>query len=770
MTVDWVKAAVCFILGVYLSLKFSAYFLILFFIFYLLIWLINGILKHSVNISFFICVTAFIIGAFCCKAYSNIELRGCSRYIGRYITITGRISEIPVQNGENIQYVININSVKQGDNEYKVRERILVTSDISFAYNDTVEFTGFLQEFSEKLNESSFDMLRYYKSKGVFFKMYSEKGIKSEEVIKDYSIYALSTGFKNSISQFIDKYNTGDKAAVLKAVLTGNKKELSDELYEVLRRTGTSRCLYPAYLHVMLITSFIGIFSGVVLKKYRDAALIILLILYAFMNSSHPVFLRVTILSAVTLIWKRRYGYANFQEMLSLMVIIVGLANPLILFDGCFIISVCTVILIRCFYRPVYSYFRGISWEYIRRGLTVGTICSVGLLPLSAYFFGGISLYSAIVTLIFIPPVLGIILSFPIVFVMTAVFGCAPLASGFMTVMVYIIMYVPRLMDKLVSSYIVLPRPGLNFIFAYGAAVAAAGFYTHKIRKQCKYALLISAALFSVVVANQLMRLNTVEVTFVNVGQGDGAIVEVPYRSSIIIDGGGSSILSSYNIGEMVFVPYLQSAGIIKIEAAFVTHYHKDHTEGIIAAIENLHVRNVFMPDVLPENEYRLAIEAAAQEHGTAVHYISENSRVIFNSGLVVNITVPAAKTQLISDDENDTSLLYEVEYGDFNCLFTGDMTSFAERNLIEKGQAVDCDVLKVAHHGSDTSTCEEWLEAVSPEYAVISVGENNMYDLPDYEVLERLDDISVLRTDINGDIKITGDKSGIKNVESYRR
>jgi competence protein ComEC len=122
-----------------------------------------------------------------------------------------------------------------------------------------------------------------------------------------------------------------------------------------------------------------------------------------------------------------------------------------------------------------------------------------------------------------------------------------------------------------------------------------------------------------------------------------------------------------------------------------------------------------------------------------------------------------------VSEDENDTSLLYNVEYGDFNCLFTGDMTDFAERNLVADGKAIDCDVLKIAHHGSKTSTSLEWVDAVSPKYAVISVGENNIYGFPNNDVLERLRGVNIFRTDINGDITIKANKNGIKRIDTFK-
>lgn len=771
MLINLVPMAVYFVSGVYLSGKFSIDFLLLCLLFYLLIWTIHTFISRVCNISPLACVAMFVLGAILCAVNTDTDMRDCGSLVNRYVTVTGRVCEIPVKSGDgNTRYVVDARALCHDGSTRDIKERILVTSDKSFEYGDTVETTGFLKLFPEKLNENGFDIIMYYKFKNIFFKMYSENIMLSEEQIKDYSVYALAVGFKNSISQFIDKYNHGDKAAVLKAVLTGNKKELSDDFYKVLRRTATSRCLYPAHLHVTIITMLIGLTAGFVPRKRRDMILLLLLLFYAAINSSRPVSLRVSIFAAACIVWQKKYGYADFKEILSLMVMAVGIFNPLILFDSGFIMSVCAVVLVRCFFAYVYGRFRFIKSRYIRGGLAVGVICMLGALPLSAYFFGGVSLYSVISMLIFIPPVAGIILSFPAVYVLTSIFGSAPIVSGFMTAMTYIIMYVPRLMDKLVSSYIILPRPTVVFILAYAAAVIAAGYYVHDNKPRAKWAALVSAALFCSFVISQAGRMGTVEVTFVNVGQGDGAIVDVPYRGTILIDGGGGAEYSDYNVGEKVFLPYLETEGITRIEAAFVSHYHKDHAEGIIAAIENLRVKNVFIPDAMPDSPIRLKLEAAAEKHDTKIHYISEDCKVVFDNGLTVSAIVPAAKTKLISDDENDTSLVYNVEYGGFSCAFTGDMSAFAERNLISEGKTFDCDVLKVAHHGSNTSTSSEWLDALKPEYAVISVGEDNGYGLPSNEVLDRLGRTEVLRTDENGDIKIIGDKNGIKKINSYRR
>ena len=254
-----------------------------------------------------------------------------------------------------------------------------------------------------------------------------------------------------------------------------------------------------------------------------------------------------------------------------------------------------------------------------------------------------------------------------------------------------------------------------------------------------------------------------------NVGQGDGAVIRAPYRFNVLIDGGGGNSYSDYNPGEKVYLDYLETEGITKADSAFVSHYHQDHVQGIIAAMENIKVRNLFLPDNMEGSEWRVALENSARENGTTVHYISQETLLTYNNGMTIRIIPPSNKTGL-SDDENDTSYVYYVEYNGFSATFTGDMSSFAEKNLIDDGKAGKTNLLKVAHHGSNTATCEEWVEKLTPEYAVISVDENNPYNLPNDDVLERLENAQVFRTDYDGDIKFIIHKNGSAETDIYNR
>lgn len=163
----------------------------------------------------------------------------CIKYEGRYVTVVGRVCEIPQdsEEDENVRYVIDVRKV----NNEKVRDKILLTSDNKLEYGDTVTFSGFINELPEKLNRNGFDYKKYYKKLGIFFKSYSSEVKLSDEVIKDYSPYAINNSFKNSISKLIDKHYKGDYNAIMKAVLIGDKKEFSDDFDKILTKTGTKR-------------------------------------------------------------------------------------------------------------------------------------------------------------------------------------------------------------------------------------------------------------------------------------------------------------------------------------------------------------------------------------------------------------------------------------------------------------------------------------------------------------------------------------------------
>ena len=481
------------------------------------------------------------------------------------------------------------------------------------------------------------------------------------------------------------------------------------------------------------------------------------------------VFVKLSIMLALFTFLKLRYGRIYYLDVIGMTAIIMGLVNPLVYFDAGFVMSMLSSVLIYYFFDCVYGKLKFIGIKYVRRSVAIGLICTIGLIPITAYFFNDVTFYSILVAFVMLPCVGVLLVLSPLLIAMLAVFHVAPVVGQAASCMLFVLKYLPIWIDKISFLNIVLPKPGILLLIIYLFIMVAAVKHIKNKKQHARIALLVAAALTVSAVTCEVMRLNDMEITFVNVGQGDGALISAPHRFNVLIDGGGGNAYSDYNPGETVYLEYLKSEGITKVNSAFVSHYHQDHVQGIIAAMENIKVRNLFLPDNMEGSEWRAALEKAAAENGTAVHYISEETLLTYNNGMTIRIIPPTKKTA-ISDDENDTSYIYYVEYGGFSAMFTGDMSAFAEKCLLDTGNVMHADLLKVAHHGSKTATSREWVETVAPEYAVISVGEDNEYALPNDEVLENLEGTELYRTDYDGDVRFIVEKNGKVETETFNR
>ena len=251
-----------------------------------------------------------------------------------------------------------------------------------------------------------------------------------------------------------------------------------------------------------------------------------------------------------------------------------------------------------------------------------------------------------------------------------------------------------------------------------------------------------------------------VRVHFIDVGQGD----------CILIEGSGESVLidaGENDQGDEV-LGYLSAAGIEDIDLAVGTHPHSDHIGGMDTVLEGITVGRLMLSDVpdsiVPTTRTYLDLLDAAEETGTEMFYGYPGDQVSICGG---TLTVLGPVEDY--DDLNDESLVIRFDYGESSFLFTGDMESGAEEDLLASGADIGADVLKVGHHGSNTSSSEEFLRAVGPEIAVIECGEGNDYGHPHLEVLERLEAVSaaVYRTDLDGSVVVTADGSGNYDVST---
>ncbi len=261
-----------------------------------------------------------------------------------------------------------------------------------------------------------------------------------------------------------------------------------------------------------------------------------------------------------------------------------------------------------------------------------------------------------------------------------------------------------------------------------------------------------------------LVNSGELKIYFLNVGQGDSAFIQTPQLHQILIDGGpDSTILSKLQI----LMPVRDKT----IDIVVLSHPEKDHLMGLLALLQIYKIDYVLWTGVVRDTaeykEWVKLLEKAKQE-GTKILIAKANLKI--KAGQVaINTLYPFEylEGEIMKNTSNDSGVVSKIVFGKDSLLFTGDITSRVEKELLSKESDLASDVLKVAHHGSKYSTSDEFLEEVNPKIAVISVGENS-YGHPTPETLQRLENfgIKVLRTDTEGDIEIVSDGKSIYRQE----
>lgn len=270
--------------------------------------------------------------------------------------------------------------------------------------------------------------------------------------------------------------------------------------------------------------------------------------------------------------------------------------------------------------------------------------------------------------------------------------------------------------------------------------------------------ILVTLNILAWIAVLDLSKPRVLEVTFFNIGQGDSIFIETSQNHQILIDGGPDSTILEKLSNEMLFYDRT-------IDLIILTHPEHDHYGGLFEVLRRYQVKNILwtgvQKDTVEYQEWKRLIEEEK-----AKIFLAQAGQKIISSETIIQIFFPLENLNgKESKNINNTSIVAKLILDEISFLFTGDIYKSAEKVLIERGFEMDSDILKISHHGSKTSSDENFIREVSPEIVVISCGKDNPYGHPHQEVLDTLEkyDITVLRTDRDGDIKIISDGKNFK-------
>jgi competence protein ComEC len=252
------------------------------------------------------------------------------------------------------------------------------------------------------------------------------------------------------------------------------------------------------------------------------------------------------------------------------------------------------------------------------------------------------------------------------------------------------------------------------------------------------------------------------KVIFFDVGQGDAIFIETPQRHQILIDGGPASAILK-KLGEEM--PFWDRT----IDLVLLTHPDHDHIAGLLEVLERYKVKNILWTGVSADTAENEEWQNMIKEEKSNI-YIARSGQQIKGGLALLTIFYPFESLEgKKGSNTNNTSVVARLTFGETSFLFTGDIYRSAERALLKEGVEIDSDILKVAHHGSKTSSDKEFISSVSPDVAVISCGKDNPYGHPHETTLDALGEAIIMRTDLIGDVKLITDGAEIRVLDQEK-
>lgn len=529
--------------------------------------------------------------------------------------------------------------------------------------------------------------------------------------------------------------------------------------------------------HITYIISAFSILMEKKNKRITKIITIIFLIFFMALTGFTASVVRASIMGILILTAGLVHRKSDTINNLGISSLIILICNPYTIIDAGFWLSFAGTMGIILLEEPINSYFqkfkickiKPISW--IINSFTITFAANIIIIPIMAYMFStfsmtfwisnilaapvmefvtiyGFLIYFISIFLLPLAKFLGIILNFSL----NSLIKIAEITSLIPGSSIYI--KTPYLLECIIYYLILF----LIFNWKRIKEKLENNKILEKIKKNSyKY---ISIILIFIILTNTISNkiFQEIKIYFVDVGQGDSTLIQTIEGKNILIDGGGSEF-GSFDVGESILLPYLLDRRITTIDYLMISHFDSDHIGGVFAILENLKVKNIIISKQGETSENLKKFYEITNNKGIRTIIVKKGDIVEIDKYSHFEILFP--EDNLIEDNIlNNNSIVARFNSLNFSILFTGDIEEIAEKRLCELYSGTDkleAFVLKVAHHGSKTSSTEEFLELVKPKIALIGVGKNNNFGHPNIDVIERLENMGskIYRTDNCGEIII---------------
>lgn len=743
-----------------------------------------SILKHKYSVSsdyfLFLLPVILCLGYFL-PTYYDKNNNLSDDFIGKQVNYQGKVDHVIQKSAFQEIYLSDVVIIQKEKQAFLKQLLLQDLSEKEYVKGDKITGKGKVSEFEKATNPGQFGRKEFYHAQGIRYLIWDGKILR--KIPGKLSIYSWLFQLKGRMSHVYEKVLPAQDSEIIHAMVLGDKSELGTELKTLYQRAGISHILAISGLHI----SMIGLLLFRLLKKagfhHNLASVLCMLLIYLYgvmtgfsVSTSRAVVMMCLSLSACLV--SRSY---DSKSAVSVSGFFILLQQPYQLFQCSFQLSFLAVAGVLWFYPACVEYLKKLFPDFeqkirmkeqsefysigvfvnkitkvFRNSLLASCFIQMATLPALLWHYYEFASLAPVLNL-FILPLSSLLIGLAVLAGVLGIFSL-PLACFFSGGIHYILLIYHLLCEwfqKIPFQTVITGRPKTGQILFY--TILLAGFVWIIKKRPGKWNVLFLPMALLVLCIR--IPESDLQITMMDVGQGDSIFFEERCGTSFLVDAGSNS---EKHVGTYLVIPFLKYCGVKKLNYCMLTHLDDDHINGVQELIEmslepgSVQIETLVLPRIkMVDNAYQNMVRQARKAGIRVVQM--ERGQQITAGRLQLKCLHPSFDSK--GEDRNTLSLVLDLSYHSFHMLLTGDVTETGEQEILslQEGLRESYDVLKVAHHGSKYSSCETWLEKVKPVGAWISCGKGNRYGHPHKELIDRLAKrkVKIYRTDLQGAVTL---------------
>ena len=695
------------------------------------------------------------------------------------LSVSGVIESSKISRDGRNQYVLDVDSMYLKNVMLDVTGKLIIFSrnhSMILSYGDRIRINGPVEKILPVRNPGQFDYQRYLAARGIYhrFQWNHPDSIrilsrKSGSWWQSFCIQPVARYARETFHRALSE----NSAALVQALLLGEKQDLEQEKIVKFQTVGVVHVLAISGLHVGFIVVFAltGLSLIRVPRQMRFWLLMMILFLYGAVVQFRPPVVRASLMAVFYLYAERIERKPDTDNLLSGAALIILIADPVELFNPGFQFSFIAVasilhgtavfdrwIPLKTFVLNRFS--RNIFSRLIINGIWMPLLVSLsavlGTMPLTAYYYGLIPVVALLANLIVIPLIAGIVLLALFILILQ------PISHFIATGVADMIDMLHLLLDTVVNTFASIPLASVQIanptiILVILLTLTFMVFlHTEQIRMRWIFIVLSSIILIFLILPGYESE-KTLDVTFLDVGQGDAAHIRFPNGRTMLIDAGGAD--RSWDNGITTILPFLKKSGFMRLDYLVASHAHDDHIGGMVSLLREIKIDTVILNAYPYRSKRFISLQELCREKAIPVLSVGRGDRIPADPSCRVYILHPDSISILANNfsgsECNNSSIVLKIQYGDMGMMFTGDLEKSVEPKVGMYGDFLESEITKIAHHGSNTSTSDAFLKFIDPVMGVIPVAKKNKFRHPSPKTLERLRsrNIKIYRTSHTGAI-----------------